>query len=183
MNKSLALRASAFVGVAGLAVVLAGAAVSGTGAYFSDSAPGTVSATLGTIAIESAGLDMLFVDVLPGETRTGSATFTNTGSNPEDVWIVFDAAALAAVTQAGSLVSFELIGSNPSTPQSGPLADLQQQYLIHDNLGLAQGGTLTMTFTVSPTLTAGQGTTVALPFKIVATQDGILPGDINNSAP
>jgi hypothetical protein len=82
------------VSIAG-AAALVGAAATGTGAYFSDSDPGTISGTMGTIQVNgyggsgATGLDFNWSNILPGEWQTATVKYTNTGNNAEDVWLAF----------------------------------------------------------------------------------------------
>ena len=92
MRKSMAMRLAGFIGAAGLTAALVGSAVAGTGAYFSDSAPGTINATLGSIKLNTANTALSFNNLLPGESGTQAAQFGNSGTNPEDVWVVFNQA-------------------------------------------------------------------------------------------
>ena len=91
---------SGFIGTAGLTVALVGAAVGGTGAYFTDSAGGTVTGTMGSIKINTAGgegaenLDLTFASMLPGVANAKTIQYTNAGANNQDVWVVFPQAAL-----------------------------------------------------------------------------------------
>lgn len=95
MNKGFALRLGGFIGAAGVTAALVGTAVTGTGAYFSDSRTGTVTGSLGSITLSTGGsptndTTLAFTDMLPGEGKTQKVDFTNTGHNPQDVWVVFN---------------------------------------------------------------------------------------------
>lgn len=95
MQKNRAVRLTAFIGSAALTAGLAGLAVAGTGAYFTDAEAGTISATMGTIKIDTSGGDdgvvgkIAFTNMLPGETQAKTINFGNTGSRAQDVWLVF----------------------------------------------------------------------------------------------
>ena len=91
----------------------------GTGAYFSDTkANNHITGTLGSIQIEghdgsgANDLDVVFTNMLPGETHSKTLRYSNTGNNPQDVWVVFKGAGLG--TGDGKT------GINPSagTPRS-----------------------------------------------------------------
>jgi len=75
---------------------LGGAAVIGTGAYFTDNSAGQIGGTNGTVAVTTSGgsgadnLDFTFEGVLPGETRTANVHVQNTGSNTQDIYLAFD---------------------------------------------------------------------------------------------
>jgi hypothetical protein len=81
--------------VISLATVLA-LTVASTGAYFTDSHPGQVDGTFGSVAIDMDGsgtgpgnLQFNFTGMLPGQWKTATITATNTGSANEDIYMVF----------------------------------------------------------------------------------------------
>ena len=90
MLKSRFTRFAGFIGAAGVTAALVGTAVSGTGAYFNDTADGTISSTFGSIEIDTTNTTLSFPNMLPGETQSQTVGFTNVGVNPQDVWVVFD---------------------------------------------------------------------------------------------
>jgi hypothetical protein len=100
VSRSTIVRIAGFIGSVGLTAGLVGAAVTGTGAYFSDAKSGNISGTMGSINVEGhdgSGADQLgmtFTDMLPGEAQTKTVRFANTGKNAQDVWVVFSQAAL-----------------------------------------------------------------------------------------
>lgn len=106
----------------------------------------------------------------------------------------------ALTSPAGSFTSYNLTsGASPcpvsanghggSDAQSAVLTDPPPPYcpvpnaiLLSSNLTSGQTGTAKVTFGFTKFLKGGQGSTLGLvaPFKIVATQHGILPSDPNN---
>ena len=97
------------VGILVSAAVGLAAFTNTTGAFFSDSKSGTITGTIGSIRITGSGgsgangLDLAYTNMLPGEPQTATAQFTNSGSNAEDVWIVFpNATALSALNNLGN---------------------------------------------------------------------------------
>jgi hypothetical protein len=100
VSKIKLVRIGGFIGSVGLTVGLVGAAVTGTGAYFSDAKGGNINGTMGSINVEGYDgtgddhLGMTFTDMLPGEAQTKTVRFGNTGHNAQDVWVVFDQAKL-----------------------------------------------------------------------------------------
>lgn len=114
-------RIGLFVGALAGSVGLVTAAAGATGAYFNDSQSGTVTGTIGSIKVSTAGgsggsgLDFDFANMLPGDFQTSTVHYTNSGNNTEDVYLVFNqAAALHSVNNLGSYGEAK-IGSNGST--------------------------------------------------------------------
>ena len=82
-------RGKILVAIAALLIALV--AVVGSGAYFTSvsSNPGNVF-TAGVLTHDNSDPDAAFMtidDMVPGETRTGSVTLTNTGSVDGDLWL------------------------------------------------------------------------------------------------
>src|SRR4051794_22508603 len=103
MSKTKIARIAGFTVALGATATLAGFAATGTGAYFSDAKTGnSITGTMGSIAItghDGTGLNNLnisFANMLPGEQQSKTVGFTNTGNNPEDVYVVFDQTALGS---------------------------------------------------------------------------------------
>jgi hypothetical protein len=138
VNRNSTVRVIGFIGSVGLTVGLVGAAVTGTGAYFSDAKHGQIDATMGSIAItgyDGTGvdqLDMAFTDLLPGEAATATVRFQNTGRNAQDVWVVFPQSALGdfnhltdtgLVNDRGSFAEIRIKSSGTEVFQSANLND------------------------------------------------------------
>ena len=90
MNKRKTVRVAAFIGALGASAALIASAVGTTGAYFTDSRDGTMSATTGAIRIDSGDTSLNLSGLLPGEYKSDHVTYTTNGSEPEDVWLVFN---------------------------------------------------------------------------------------------
>ncbi|MDJ0338576.1 hypothetical protein [Cryobacterium sp. PH31-O1] len=127
-------RKKAIIGAGGIAVALtmAFAALGPTGAYFSDTAQGAVSGTIGSIKIAGAdgtGTDSLnlgFTNLLPGTTQTVSSRYVNTGLNAQDVWVVFnDKDALHALNDLGTYGEFHVAANGTALFDSANLSDDQ----------------------------------------------------------
>ncbi|RYV49818.1 hypothetical protein [Pengzhenrongella frigida] len=84
------LRVGGFLGAAGLTAVLAGVAVSGTGAYFTDSEAGSLTATAGHINLSVDTSTLALGDVMPGADQTASINYSLDVSGTSDVWLTFD---------------------------------------------------------------------------------------------
>jgi hypothetical protein len=182
MRKSMAMRLAGFIGAAGLTAALVGSAVAGTGAYFNDTKPGTIQATLGSIKIDTANTALSFTNLLPGESQTATAQFQNTGANPQDVWIVFNQADIgdhlagtdtnlindhgtygAALIKASGTPVFlsNNLNDDPGPthcPNQAALLDpvachgLPHMLKLVDNLGVGAPGTFEFTYTAAAKL-------------------------------
>jgi hypothetical protein len=159
----LALWATTLAATAGL--VIAGTGV--TGAYFSDTHHGTISGTIGSIKVTPSGgtgtdgTDFTFSNLLPGVPQTATVAFQNTGSNNEDVWLVFDnATALSALNNLGTYgevhVSngdplFDSANLNDRVTTCGPLSPsgcwpLPRQIKVASNLAPSASGHVSFSF-------------------------------------
>jgi len=103
-------RISLLAGV-GVVTVMSFAVIS-TGAYFTDSKPGAITGNLGTVAINTSGQDINFANMMPGETQSQTVTVHNTGTGPEDIYVVFknDNLAWSAVNNLGQYGKFMVAG-------------------------------------------------------------------------
>jgi hypothetical protein len=74
-----------------------------TGSYFSDTQDGNISGTVGSIKVSLESSTLAFNNLLPGDVQTVRDTYTNTGSSPQDVYLVFpNATALSALNDLGT---------------------------------------------------------------------------------
>jgi hypothetical protein len=153
--------------VGGLVVFAAHA----TGAYFSDTHNGTITGTIGSIkasagvnADTGGGLNFGFTNLLPGVSQTGTVYYSNSGTNPEDVYIVFpDADALHALNDLGSYGSVQIKSTGGVNWVSNNLTDfwpegtpgingastlyyVPEQMLLQSNLPVGASGSMTFTF-------------------------------------
>lgn len=84
-------RISIFAGLLALLVGAIAFAAMGTGAYFTDSESGVISANSSNLSIEGTGtqsLDMAFDNLLPGATgQHKTVTFRNNGDSPVKVFL------------------------------------------------------------------------------------------------
>ena len=96
MHSRFGIRLAGFVATVGAAAVMVAATVASTGAYFSDTKSGSINGTFGNVSVATSGgsgansLDFTFTKMLPAEWKTAKITVTNTGTGPEDIWMVFD---------------------------------------------------------------------------------------------
>ncbi|MHB8380074.1 MAG: hypothetical protein ACYDB2_09210 [Acidimicrobiales bacterium] len=143
-----------------------------TGAYFSSSAGGGITGTIGTINVTNQSSSYIsFSDLLPGSPQTLQMNYQNSGNSPADVWINFDqATALSALNNLGRYGSFtvassalgtvftssnlddnnasDACGSFSNTPASGPTSGCWPvPQLIKIASNVPSGGTGTVYFT------------------------------------
>lgn len=112
MSRHRVPRFITLVGVITAMVVLIGATVVTTGAYFTDSVGGSITGNLGTVAIRTSGQDIDFKDLLPGVDQTQTVSVRNTGTGNEDIYLAFknDNLAWSAVNDLGAYGIFTING-------------------------------------------------------------------------
>lgn len=98
------VKVAGFVGALCASAALVATAASTTGAYFTDSKDGNLSATSGHLEVHTTGTNINFQGLNPGEDQSQRVTYTPTSNSTthEDVWLVFktDTAAYGAFTGA-----------------------------------------------------------------------------------
>ena len=116
MRKSKAVRVVGFVGALGASAALVGFAATGTGAYFTDIHNGSINASTGSVHLNVSPGDgvLTFADLLPGEDKTQTITYTAAGTGAEDVWLVFP------TTPSGNTNPSEAFTGNPGDGGTGP---------------------------------------------------------------
>jgi hypothetical protein len=128
----IAALAATVAAVGGLAVMATGV----TGAFFSDTASGTVNGTIGTVHEATSGgtgadqLDLSFVNLMPGVPQTVTANFANdTGSGLQDFYITFpNATALSALNNLGNFGTLHI-----SSAGQGAVGDVFDSQNLNDN--------------------------------------------------
>jgi hypothetical protein len=84
------LKVGGFVSTLAAGAALVGAAVTGTGAYFMDSNPGSLSGSTGHLRLNTTDTNLSFDDLVPGEPKTRNIEYNVDASGKSDVWLVFD---------------------------------------------------------------------------------------------
>jgi hypothetical protein len=148
MTKSVKVKCAALVGTVGLLGAAAFVASGSTGAYFSDTHTGSISGTIGSIRITPSGgtestdgsfMDLAFSNLLPGDPQTVTVNYQNTGSDPEDVYVVFpNATALSALNSLGSYGTVHL-----SSAGNGAVGDVFDSANLNDSPSCPPGSTST----------------------------------------
>lgn len=96
MNKGKTARLAGFIGALCATGALVGAGVQATGAYFTDSHDGSLSASNGHILVKTTNTHLDFTGLLPGVDKSMQITYRpRDNSANEDVWLVFDSATNA----------------------------------------------------------------------------------------
>ena len=90
MKKTKTARVAAFIASIGASAALIGAAAHTTGAYFTDSQPGSITAQAGHLKINAIGsYDLSFANLVPGEDTPKTISYSTDTNTPEDVWLYF----------------------------------------------------------------------------------------------
>lgn len=84
------LRVGGFIGTLAAGAALVGTAVTGTGAYFTDTNHGGLSASTGHLNLNTTDANLTFADLVPGEDKTRNIEYNVDASGASDVWLVFD---------------------------------------------------------------------------------------------
>lgn len=88
MKTSTTVKLATGAAAIGAAALLIGPATGTTGAYFTESKPGTINASTGYVHLSTSDLTLNFNNLLPGEFQTNDITYTAGGSGLEDIWLV-----------------------------------------------------------------------------------------------
>lgn len=199
MNKSKAARIAGFVAAVGASAALVGAAASTTGAYFTDSHDLTANGAYGSIKISTThGNEFVWDNLLPGEPRSSTLGYQNTGKSAEDVWVVFPDSVLSEINQLGHYATATIQGNGvtvfnstnlngastcPATDANGPTdcAPLPKQVKVASNVAPGATGDVTFTFGITGKATNQDNWTgtFTMPLQLVATQNGKAPDTPN----
>jgi hypothetical protein len=208
MFTSKASRVVGFAGTVALSGALVAAATGATGAYFSDSRSGHITGTIGSIKVSTSGgagpdnLNFTWADMLPGELKSSTFRYENTGRNAQDVYLVFtDAAQLHALNDLGHYGEAHIASNGteifastnlndhdtcPATDANGPTdcAPIPAQIKLAGAVQPGETGSATFSFGFSELLkgaSAEEAPFGPLDYSVVATQVGVSPTDVNNT--
>lgn len=91
MSKKNVFKVAGFIGTLGAGAALVATAATGTGAWFTDSKPGSLTAQAGTLKLNAANTNLDFRGLMPGEDRYQDVSYNVSASNGKvDVWLKFD---------------------------------------------------------------------------------------------
>jgi hypothetical protein len=100
MFKNKTARVTAFVGTLGASAALIGMAATTTGAYFTDTESGSITAKTGHLQIDKrSDYALNFNDMVPGQYQSRDVHYRTDSSTNEDIWLKFpDGVAYAQFT-------------------------------------------------------------------------------------
>lgn len=168
INKRVALAVLAILAAIGLAFVASG----NTGAYFEDAKPGGVTGTVGQVKIGTTGgaaIDdptFAWSNMLPGEDKSLTVKYKNTGTVPEDVYLTFpNATALSALNNLGTYGEVHVsvngtevyANANLNDKPNNGTSGLPAQLKLQEGLAVGHTGTFTFTFQYADKLGGVQG--------------------------
>ena len=121
-----ALTATA-LGAAAFALVAVAAGT--TGAYFSESAPGAINGTLGSVHVATGPTTFNWTNMMPGEPKSATVDYQNSGTGNQDFYLVFkNVPALHAFNNLGSYGEAHIVdGNGPHLFDSANLQDGRHQ--------------------------------------------------------
>ena len=155
-----------------------------TGAYFSQSAPGTITGQLGSITVSTSGgngttaQDFSWSNMLPGVPNSATVNYQNTSANAEDIYLVFqNPTALSALNNLGTYGEVHIAAAGNGTANAGIFdsANLNDRastcgpfspsgcwpvpnvLKVASNIGGGTTGSVTFAFNYAGKLSAGQG--------------------------
>jgi hypothetical protein len=91
MGKGKALRLGGFAVALTASAALVASATGATGAYFTDSHSGSVTATSGHLTLNVTDPNLNFAGLVPGVDKTLNVDYNTDSSVNEDIWLVFSA--------------------------------------------------------------------------------------------
>jgi hypothetical protein len=127
------------VGAVGTSFALAGAlaivASGTTGAYFSAAQDGTITGAIGTVKLSATNTTFAWTNMMPGDPKSATVNFTNTGTGPQDFYLVFpNDPALHALNNLGSYGEVHVVSDGTDVFDSANLQDGR-----HDTTSTAAG--------------------------------------------
>ena len=145
-----------------LSAALFAVASATTGAYFSDKKAGAVTGTFGSIKVTTSGgivqndgsRSFVWDNMLPGEMKSATVGYQNTGRNVQDVYLVFNPTALSALNTLGTYGEAHIAVNGTEVWASTNLNDITGSdtagipvvTLIGKNVGPTASGNVTFSF-------------------------------------
>jgi hypothetical protein len=102
VSKKQFLKVTGFIGTLAAGTALVASAATGTGAWFTDSASGTVTASTGHLNLETSSRSLDFRNLVPGEYNRQNVTYTIRATGKSDVWLVFERSDPVVQAMTGS---------------------------------------------------------------------------------
>lgn len=95
MSKKQFLKVTGFLGTLAAGTALVATAATGTGAWFTDSEAGSITAQAGHLDLSADGTTFDFRDIMPGEDRMQTVNYDVDVSHGQvDVWLTFDTSTM-----------------------------------------------------------------------------------------
>jgi hypothetical protein len=111
MARSRKFLTTGALGVAAFALIAAGAG--STGAYFSEAQGGSITGAVGAVHLGTSNTSFAWTNMMPGEPKTASVDFQNTGTGNQDFYLVFNnVPALHALNNLGSYGEVHITDGN-----------------------------------------------------------------------
>ncbi|GAB2457030.1 hypothetical protein [Jatrophihabitans fulvus] len=98
MDRTKSFKIAGFAGALCASAALVGFAATGTGAYFTDSKDGSITASTGAVKVNTTDLALNYTNLLPGAYDTKTIGYSSSGTSGQDVWLVFPATAANRLT-------------------------------------------------------------------------------------
>ena len=145
MKTSTIVRLVAGAAAAAAAALLIGPATGTTGAYFTESKPGSIQASTGGVSFNASDLTLNFANLLPGEFVTRSIDYRPTGTGTQDIWLVLptDGSADALNGVAGELSGDTALGRYGHFAVAAPDGNFTSFNLATAGTGIHSGPTCT----------------------------------------
>lgn len=91
MSKKNIVKVAGFIGTLGAGAALVATAATGTGAWFTDSETGSLTAQAGHLTLNTTNTTLDFRGIMPGEDRSKTIGYNvNASGGTVDVWVKFD---------------------------------------------------------------------------------------------
>lgn len=113
MSKKNIVKVAGFIGTLGGGAALVATAATGTGAWFTDSQNGSLSAATGHLTLSTTDRTMALTGLMPGENRAKTIDYTvSVSGGTSDIWLTFDPTSQAYAAFTGEK-------GNASYPEGG----------------------------------------------------------------
>jgi len=99
-----------FIGSLAAGAALVGTAVTGTGAYFTDSKGGSLVAGSGQLRLSVSEPNLNFANLVPGTDKTQDIAYSLESTGRSDVWLTFDKESMGYAALTGALGRAPLSG-------------------------------------------------------------------------
>lgn len=96
MSKKNVFKVAGFIGTLGAGAALVATAATGTGAWFTASKDGSLTAQAGNLTLSTSDTTLDFRGIMPGDDKSKTINYTvNASGGNVDVWVKFDTTSIA----------------------------------------------------------------------------------------